>query len=115
MIYRGAGLAIPVDAVARFLREGASGSRLGVTVRPIVYASGMGLLVLEVERGSAADNASLLMGDVLVAADGRRFEAVDDLAEALDRADSVRLDFARGGAANVRTVVVRLAAGAMAA
>ena len=116
MVYRGAGLAIPVDAVARFLREGATGVRLGVTVRPVAYASGTGLLVLEVERGSAADNASLLVGDVLIAADGKRFEAFDDLGEALDHTGgTVRLDFARGGSANLRTVMVRLGRGAMAA
>jgi S1-C subfamily serine protease len=116
MIYGGAGLAIPVDAVARFLREGATGARLGVTVRPVAYASGTGLLVLEVERRSAADNASLLVGDILVAADGKRFEAFDDLGEALDHVGgTVRLDFARGGAPNLRTVVIRLGRGAMAA
>jgi serine protease Do len=116
MIYRGAGLAIPVEAVARFLREGASALRLGVTVRPVAYASGIGLLVLEVEKGGAADNASLLVGDVLVAADGTRFGAPDDLGEVLEgQSATVRIDFSRGGVANLRTVIVRLHRGAIAA
>jgi serine protease Do len=116
MIYRGLGLAIPSAVVTRFLRNGGSGARLGVVLRPVRYGSGLGLLVLEVEAGSAAENASLLVGDVLLAASGRAFESVDDLGDALDAAtDVIHLEFARGGAANRRAVAVRLRREALAA
>jgi DNA-binding CsgD family transcriptional regulator len=112
MIYRGVGLAIPASAVGRFLRDGAPGTRLGVVVRPVQYSSGLGLLVLEVEGGGAAEDASLLVGDVLLGADGQRFESVDDLGDALESGDApIRLEFARGGASKLRAVTVRLSPG----
>jgi serine protease Do len=116
MIYRGVGLAIPASAVARFVRDGAPGTRLGVVVRPGQYATGLGLLLLEVESGGAAEDASLLVGDVLLGADGRRFEVLGDLSDAIESGvETVRLEFARGGASNLRAVTVRLRREAIAA
>ena len=116
MIYRGVGLAIPASSVAQFVRDGAPGTRLGVVVRPVQYASGLGLLVLEVEGGGAAESASLLVGDVLLGADGRRFEVLGDLSDAIESGvETVRLEFARGGASNLRVVTVQLRREAIAA
>jgi serine protease Do len=116
MIHSGLGLAVPLSAVARFLRRGGGGTRLGVTVRPVHYGPGIGLLVLEVERGSAADRASLLQGDVLLGIEGRALRLADDLAEAVaSGCGLVRINFARPGSAAVRTVAVRMSSGALAA
>ena len=106
MVYGGLGLAMPSAEVTRFLREGAPQAvRLGVTLRPVQYGTAMGLLVLAVERDSVAARASLLVGDVLLGADGRRFTSLDDLWAALERQpEALHLEFVRGGGPNARTV-----------
>jgi serine protease Do len=92
MVAGGVGLAIPSNTVADFMGTGGETARLGVVVRPV----SAGLLVLEVERGSRAAAASLEPGDVLVGAEGRRFQYLDDLGEALENARGrVRLQFVR--------------------
>ncbi len=106
----GVALAIPSDAVVDFLKRG-SRPALGVVVRPIEdRVRGAGLLVLEVVPNSAAENASLLIGDLLVAVNGRRLESADDLGDALDDAGAgvLKIGFSRGDARKVREVSVRL-------
>jgi S1-C subfamily serine protease len=68
------------------------------------------MMILELVEGSAAEHASLLPGDVLVAADGRRFHSVDDLQASIESADGalLHLDFYRGGQDKLRQVTVRL-------
>jgi len=116
----GLAFAIPSRSVTQFLsaKSGAD-SGLGVVVRPVPAAySGqyaaqqIGLIVLEVIPHSPADHASLLQGDILVGARGKRFQSVQDLEMAI-RASSGRileLQFRRGASANIRTVVVQMAA-----
>jgi serine protease Do len=103
----GVALAIPSDNVAEFLR---SGSRpvLGVVVRPV----DVGLLVLEVIPNSPAENASLLIGDLLVSVNGRRIESMDDLGDAIDQAAGalLKIGFFRGDRRHEREVSVRLGA-----
>jgi S1-C subfamily serine protease len=65
-------------------------------------------LLLEVARGGAAALASLLPGDLLVAANGRLLRAPDDLTAALAAGDSVGLDLYRGGIAQLRHVTAQL-------
>ncbi|HTS49936.1 MAG TPA: trypsin-like peptidase domain-containing protein [Bryobacteraceae bacterium] len=103
----GVALAIPSDDVADFLKRGSSPA-LGVVVRPV----DIGLLVLEVVPKSPAENASLLIGDLLVAANGTRIESMDDLADAIDRAAGalLKIGFLRGDRRREREVSVRLAA-----
>ena len=103
----GVALAIPSDDVADFLKRG-SRPALGVVVRPV----DVGLLVVEVLPRSPAENASLLMGDLLVAANGRRIESMDDLADAIDHAAGalLKIGFFRGDRRREREVSVRLAA-----
>jgi serine protease Do len=102
-IVNGMGVAVPSNAVAAFLRQGARPS-LGVTLRPVP----MGVLILGVEPEGAAAAASLRAGDLLLI-------SFDDLSEALDSGGEVlRLPFFRGDRTRVREAYVRLAAGARA-
>src|SRR5450755_674506 len=98
MIVHGLGAAVPGNAVTAFLRRGASGFSLGVTVQAVrLEDRRFGLLVLKVEAGSPASAAPLWIGDVLTGIDGRPFRLVDDLHRALDDAGAlIHLQFVRG-------------------
>jgi serine protease Do len=96
----GLALAIPSRAVQSFLNRTASGASLGVVVRPIRLRTGsIGMLILELEPGGAAEAASLLPGDILM---GDLQTAIEDAAEL------IHLDFYRGGLETLRRVAVRL-------
>ncbi len=109
----GLGLAIPVQAVKDFLARPAP-PRLGVSVRGVrVHAPErrVGLMLLEVESGAAAAQASLQVGDILVSAAGCAFTSADQLPEAIEQASSsgeLRLQFLRGNQNRLREVTVRL-------
>ncbi|MGP0073913.1 MAG: S1C family serine protease [Bryobacteraceae bacterium] len=110
----GLAFAIPSNFVKQFLSsQPFAGVGLGVVVRPILA----GLIILEVIPGSPADHASLLQGDVLVGAYGKRFQFAQDLQNAINasRGGILELQFRRGASANVRTVAVQMAAAARAA
>ena len=118
MIVNGLGAAVPGNAVRAFLRRGASGFSLGVTVQPVrLEDRRFGLLVLKVEPGSPAAAAPLWTGDVLIGAGGRPFRSVDDLHLLLDGAlpdragagGVIHLQFLRGDRAVTREVAIRLA------
>ena len=115
-IAHGLALAVPSRDVLAFLRRG-SRPRLGVALRPVALENGrLGLLILEVEPGGAADTASLRMGDVLTGVNGQRLDSIDALGDALDAsAGPVRLQFLRGDRSSVREAVARLPARAEAA
>jgi serine protease Do len=123
MIAGGLAIAISSTSLAEFLRaplyaqrgdqSGAQGS-LGVVVRPVpAERSGrqLGFIVLEVIPDSPADRASLLQGDFLVGAGGRRFHSTQDLGTALhaSREGILELQFLRGANENIRTVATRMA------
>jgi len=115
MIVNGLGAAVPGNAVTAFLRRGASGFSLGVTVQPVrLEGRRFGLLVLKVEPGSPAAAAPLWTGDVLTGAGGRPFRSVDDLHLLLDgvlndAGGVIHLQFLRGDRAATREVAIRLA------
>lgn len=113
MIAGGLAFAIPSKSVAQFLRAPLDDSGLGVVVRPILVRPILaGLIVLEVIPHSAADRASLLQGDILVGAFGKRFQSIEDLGSAIhtSRGGILELQFLRGANANVRTVAAQMAA-----
>jgi serine protease Do len=107
----GLGLAIPANSVRGFL-DRPEPPRLGVSVQTVRLAPDrLGLLILEVEPGSRAAEASLLTGDILVGAGGRRFDVNGGLAEAMEDAGSgaLRIEFLRGDERRrVREVTVRI-------
>lgn len=121
MINGGLALAVPSNAVERFLR-GQTGQAqrpyLGVTTQPVLVPLGgrraFGLLVLEATEGGPAEAAGLITGDVLVGAGERRFREPDDLAAALYGAGvgaTLSFTVVRGGRPITRDVAVRPAAG----
>jgi serine protease Do len=107
----GLALAVPSNAVAQFLERDGSRAQLGVVVRPVPLRNrgALGLLILEVSADGPANAASLLMGDVLTGANGRSFESLDDLSDALESGHGVlSLQFLRGDRNVEREVAVRL-------
>ena len=113
MVAGGLGFAVPSNIVQDFIARGTSTPVLGVVIRPIPMRveskRSIGLLVLEVEPASPAADASLQVGDMLIAADGQPFQTSDDLSAALERTrDIVRVRFLRGDRTNPREVAVRL-------
>jgi len=87
-----------------------------VTVRPVaVRAEGsqrLGLAILEVAKGSAAEYASLKVGDILLGIEGRPLNSLDDFEQALEGGGErlLRLQFARYDLSKLRNVTVRLGA-----
>ncbi|KAB8320643.1 PDZ domain-containing protein [Tolypothrix campylonemoides VB511288] len=102
MIVNGLGVAIPSLAVEGFLRG--NRQKLGVTVQPVLvdatHKRTLGLLVLSVNSGSAAEAAGVLVGDVLIGVSGQNFTSPNDLSKYLERTDSsepLPLQILRGG------------------
>jgi len=109
-------LAIPSNTVRNFLSSIPSDGRLGVTVhlalipRPAFRGKTFGLVILEVEPDSAAAQASLLPGDILLGTDEKRFATLEDLARALQGTGPriLQLEFLRGDYQRIRRVAVQL-------
>jgi serine protease Do len=109
-------LAIPSNVVADFLAAGTSDGWLGVTLYPVQVprpgrnGKSFGLVILEIEPGSPAAQASLLPGDILLGADDKPFDLLEDMSRALRGTGprTLRLEFLRGDYARVRRVTVQL-------
>jgi serine protease Do len=116
MIAGRVGLAVPSNNVRRLLEGRLSRAPLGVVVRPVAITvtskERLGLVVLEIVRNSAAEMASLMVGDILIGVDGKDLNSLEDFEEALVGAGErlIRLQFLRGDRTHVRTVAVRLGA-----
>ena len=115
--YAGVGLAIPVDVVKRVVPQLIRYGRvrragLGVTLVPDRIRERLdfeGVMILQVPRGSAADQAGLrgtrrsmqgniLVGDVIIAIDEKEISDNDALADILDRkkaGDKITITFLR--------------------
>lgn len=107
----GLALAVPSRAVQTFMARKGSPPELGVVLRPVqIHSRELGMLILEIAAGSAAESASLLPGDILIAANDRRFRFADDLQTAIEEVQGalLRIDFYRGGQPAVRRVVAKL-------
>jgi len=116
----GIGFAVPVDTVNRIvpqiIRQGEiTRPGLGVRIgddRVSRRLNLSGVLIIEVEKGSAADTAGLrgirvdakgvmALGDIIVGIDGERIETSNDLFNALDKravGDTVKVTVLRGEA-----------------
>jgi serine protease Do len=111
-------LAVPSNAVSSFLAADPIDAWLGVIVAPVRVphpgsrSKAFGLVLLEVEPGSPAANASLLPGDILLGTDEKSFSSLDDLAASLKGSGPrlVRLAFLRGNYECFRRVTVQLGA-----
>jgi serine protease Do len=109
-------LAIPSNAVTTFLAGESSDGWLGATLHPVRVPKSdrtgpaFGLVLLEIEPGSPAANASLLPGDILLGSEGNSFTSLDDLSAALAGSGprTLRLQFLRGDYAHVRRVTIQL-------
>jgi serine protease Do len=107
----GLALAIPSRAVQSFLTRITSERSLGVVVRPVpLRERGIGMMILELVRGGAAEAASLLPGDILIGSNEKRFRFVDDLQNAIDEAPGalLGLEFYRAEQGKLRQVAVQL-------
>lgn len=107
----GMALAVPSATVAAFIRDGCA-PRLGVTLRPVRLESGrFGLLVMEIESGSAAERSSLFVGDILLGTPDKAFRDAGDLGDAIGSAGSgcLTLRFVRGDRARESQTAVCLA------
>jgi serine protease Do len=111
MIAGGLALAVPSNAVGKFLK-GEIGPSLGVTLQPVpLHDRALGFLLLKVDPGSAAEAASLMIGDLLIGAAGRPFASLDDLHAAVDSSgETLDLQFLRGDRRGTRSTAVRLRA-----
>ena len=111
-------LAVPSNAVSNFLAADPIDAWLGVIVAPVRVprpgsrSKAFGLVLLEVEPGSPAANASLIPGDILLGTDEKSFASLDDLAASLKGCGPrlVRLAFLRGNYERFRRVTVQLGA-----
>ncbi len=114
MVAGGFGLAVPANAVARMLTGELAQAPLGISMRPapirIAGVERLGLILLEVVKGGAAEYASLSAGDVLIGIEGQPLRALDDLEQALEGPGErlLRLQFVRGDPGKTRSVTVRL-------
>ena len=116
MVAGGLALAVPSNTVTRLLAGDLQQAMLGVAVRPVALrAAGgerPGLAILEIVKGSAAEYASLKVGDILMGIEGRALQSLDDLKQALEGGGErlLHLQFVRGDLDKLRNVTVRLAA-----
>ncbi len=102
----GIALAVPSATVEEFVRKGPR-PRLGVTIQPVRLnrQNGHGLVILSIEVGSPAEQASLLIGDVIL---GTTADLADSIAEA--GSGLLKLRFLRGDHSREREVVILLPA-----
>jgi serine protease Do len=115
LVAGGLAWAVPSNAVTEFLSGARSRVRLGVTLETVRIPLGDlrrdGLLIVEVEAGSPAEGAGLLVGDVLMGVEGQPFSGPHDLARRLAEvarpgaSGKLRLDFWRAGRLLSREVV----------
>ncbi|MBW4624788.1 MAG: trypsin-like peptidase domain-containing protein [Brasilonema octagenarum HA4186-MV1] len=102
MIVNNLAVAIPSLTVEHFLHG--NRQKLGVTLQPVLVNStnkrNLGLLVLSVNSGSAAEAAGVLVGDVLIGVSGKLFTSPHDLSNYLEHTNNsepLPLQILRGG------------------
>jgi len=108
MIVNGLAVAVPSSTVERFLQVN-SRLQLGVTLQPVLLdRRRLGLLVLSILPGSAAETAGVQIGDVLIGVSGQLFTSMNDLTKYLrESKGTVPLQLLRGGQQFVIYVAVQ--------
>jgi serine protease Do len=113
MVAGGLAFAVPSNTVEDFLNDDGKPPMLGVNLQSVSMPHEgervLGLLVLGVVVGSAAEAAEILIGDVLIGIGGRLFGRPQDLSRALRHAgagDRLSIDLIRGGQRLVCEVAV---------
>ncbi|PYO48132.1 MAG: hypothetical protein DMD72_08245 [Gemmatimonadetes bacterium] len=119
---RGTPLALPAAAVDRVLDELLERGHvrrpfIGVAVQPVALSASVvkqhslnddtGLLIVSIADGSPAEKAGMLLGDVLLEANGNELSGPDDLLDALSSVSkdgAVRLKFLRGGGVKTASI-----------
>ncbi len=113
----GLGLAVPSNDVGDFLAREGRRVLVGVAVRPVTVRfrsrQAPALVVVDVSPGSPAASASLMVGDILVAAGDQPFESFDDLSWAIENAErsgeqTLSLRFLRGDRRSIRETTLAL-------
>jgi serine protease Do len=112
---RGTPLALPAAAVDKVLDELLEKGHvrrpfIGVAVQPVALSESVvkqhglegeaGLLIISIADGSPADKAGMMLGDVLLVANGNALKGPDDLLDALSsvpKNGAVTVKFLRGG------------------
>jgi S1-C subfamily serine protease len=105
---------IPVETVnrvvAQLLERGyVPRGWIGAAMQPVRHDEGGGLLLVSIEKDTPAANAGLLLGDVIVAIDGKKLEGFDQLLDLLSGevvGKMVRLDLVRGGRPQTADLVI---------
>jgi S1-C subfamily serine protease len=105
-----AGLAVPLSTVNRVVDEllakgHISRGYLGVGLQPIAS----GLIVLSVEPNGPAEKAGVLLGDILVALDGKPVADTDDVQSVLEPdyvGKAVKASLIRGGASTEISITI---------
>ena len=110
-----AGLAIPASTINRVADEILSRGHvrrgyLGVGLQPVTVGDHQkSLIVLSVERESPADQAGLLVGDILVSLGGKAVSDTGDVQTALESAavgQSIEASLLRGGEARQVAITI---------
>ncbi|MBD2411412.1 peptidase S1 [Nostoc calcicola FACHB-389] len=98
MIVNGLAVAVKSNTVERFL-QGNSRPQLGVTLQPVLLdRRSLGLLVLSILPGSAAETAGVQIGDILVGVSGRLLTSMNDLTKYLHESKgTLPIQLLRGG------------------
>jgi len=119
-----AGLAVPISTVNRVVDEllakgHISRGYLGIGLQPIAIPDALakqlklsgpaGVIVLSVEPGGPSERAGLLIGDILVALDGKSIQDTDDVQSVLEPGfvgKPVKATLVRGGAIAEASITV---------
>ena len=113
MILNGCGLAIPSQAVEKFLQSSSDRPYLGITLQPVGVMldrrPAHGLLITELESGSPAQLEGFLPGDVIIGVRGTLFQFPEELFQIMlnsNVGDEIAIDFLRGGQRHTKTIIL---------
>ncbi|MGA9119830.1 MAG: trypsin-like peptidase domain-containing protein [Bacteroidota bacterium] len=112
MLAGGLALAIPAPEVLEFVTAWSRGSSLGIIGRQVpITVNGKlqaGVVIMEIVKGSSAELAALLPGDIIVGLDGQPLYSKEHLEQHVQGSEGqiLRLQFVRGDRCHIRSVAV---------